>query len=248
MIMEARKKQGERVRDNIVFGDLDIDDVNEEDDVIDYQLPPCIHGSIPRHCMPYAVVGNDDDNDDAKKVNENQDVENNQKTKNRNLNDNGITGPAENAYLKICHHIYEANSMRSCFHDLDKQAKKNSPDKVPVRSVCVTIIIDYAQNLELPSMNANQPGETIYFSPITVPAFGIVDCNSDDDQLYAYIYQESEGQKGGNNVALLIMKFLKDKGYLDGEKRLKLSIVCDNCTGQNKVFSNERTYTLYGDE
>ena len=39
-------------------------------------------------------------------------------------------------------------------------------------------------------MNANQSGEIYYLCPITVPAFGIVDYNSDDNKLYAYVYQE----------------------------------------------------------
>ena len=69
---------------------------------------------------------------------------------------------------------------------------------------------------------------------MTVPAFGIVDYNSNNNHLYAYIYSKKEGRKGGNNVSLLIMKYLKDRNYLDGTTQLKLTIVCDNCTGQNK--------------
>ena len=70
---------------------------------------------------------------------------------------------------------------------------------------------------------------------MTVPVIGIVDCNSNNNHLYAYIYSKKEGRKGGNNVALLIMKHLKDQNYLDGNTQLKLTIVCNNCTGQNKT-------------
>ena len=70
--------------------------------------------------------------------------------------------------------------------------------------------------------------------PMIVPAFGIVDCNSDNNHLYAYIYSKKEGKKGANNVVSLIMKFFKESGYLDGNRRLKLTIMCDNCTGQKK--------------
>ena len=70
--------------------------------------------------------------------------------------------------------------------------------------------------------------------PMIVPAFGIVDCSTDHNHLYAYIYSEKEGNKGANDVVSLIMKFLKESGYLDGNRRLKLTIMCDNCTGQNK--------------
>ena len=96
------------------------------------------------------------------------------------------------------------------------------------------IIIDYAQNLEMPLMRKDQAGDVYYYTPMTVPAFGVVDCNTEKNHLHAYIYPESEGKKGSNDVTSLVMKFLKDKGFLDGTQRLKLSIVCDNCTGQNK--------------
>ena len=58
---------------------------------------------------------------------------------------------------------------------------------------------------------------------------------SDDDIFYAYMYLEVKGKKGESDVASLIMKFLEDKGYLDGQKCLRLNVVCNNCTGQNKV-------------
>ena len=100
--------------------------------------------------------------------------------------------------------------------------------------MCIVIVIDYCQNLEMPSFRKDQPGETYYFTPMTVPAFGIVDCNSKDNTLYCYIYSEAEGNKGGNAVASLIMKYLEEQNLLDGNKRGMLSVVCDNCPGQNK--------------
>ena len=69
---------------------------------------------------------------------------------------------------------------------------------------------------------------------MTVPTFGIVDVNNENNHLYAYIYSKKEGRRGGNDIVLLIMKFLKDQGYLDGNKQLMLTVVCNNCTGQNK--------------
>ena len=51
----------------------------------------------------------------------------------------------------------EAKSMREYFKQVEKEAKANAPGKVEVEKVCVCIIIDYAQNLEMPSYRSDQP-------------------------------------------------------------------------------------------
>ena len=48
------------------------------------------------------------------------------------------------------------------------------------------------------------------------------------------MYSEAEGGKGGNEVTTLITKYLSDKGYLDGTTQFDLTIIVDNCSGQNK--------------
>lgn len=52
----------------------------------------------------------------------------------------------------------------------------------------------------------------------------------------AYVYHEGEGGKGGNNVASLLWKDVHDRGWIDKNKgpRQELTIIQDNCTGQNK--------------
>ena len=47
--------------------------------------------------------------------------------------------------------------MREYFKQVEKEAKANAPGKVEVEKVCVCIIIDYAQNLEMPSFRSDQP-------------------------------------------------------------------------------------------
>ena len=58
------------------------------------------------------------------------------------------------------------------------------------------------------------------------------------EQLYAYIYTEGEGKKGGNNVVSLIHDTLKKKGVFEDAERLgpgkSLTLVFDNCGGKNK--------------
>ena len=48
------------------------------------------------------------------------------------------------------------------------------------------------------------------------------------------MYTEAEGEKGGNIVVSLIMKYLYKQGLLDGRQQYKLTIIMDNCDGQNR--------------
>ena len=98
----------------------------------------------------------------------------------------------------------------------------------------VVVIVDFCQNVQLPSHKKDQPEETYFFVPLNIYVLGVVDCNSLKDHLHAYMYTEAEGGKGGNLVASLIMKYLFDQGLLDGRQQYKLTIIMDNCTGQNQ--------------
>ena len=56
--------------------------------------------------------------------------------------------------------------------------------------------------------------------------------------LSAYVYDEGEGKKGGNNVCSLLYKRLEDEGCFEMAKEhgpgKELVFVFDNCAGQNK--------------
>ena len=84
---------------------------------------------------------------------------------------------------------------------------------------------------------SEQPGETYYYSPLNVFIFGI--CDHATEILSAYVYQEGEGKKGGNNVTSLLYKKIEDEGMIgfaenDGPG-YELCLVFDNCgAGQNK--------------
>ncbi len=76
------------------------------------------------------------------------------------------------------------------------------------------IVCDYAQNLELPHFGAEQPQDIYYFSAITVNIFGIADATKKPTTMLAYSYTEDQGGKGGNNVASLIVKALRELGWI----------------------------------
>ncbi len=94
-------------------------------------------------------------------------------------------------------------------------------------------ICDYAQNIELPFLGDQQPGDTYYLTPKSVYVFGMVDMahkynhivQSVGEHLHTHVYSEKEGDKGSNIVAYLIMKTLTNLDVLrDGEAGGKLTI------------------------
>lgn len=60
----------------------------------------------------------------------------------------------------------------------------------------------YCQNLNLPHLGEDQPGDTYYFSPISVYCFG--KCNAVTSHLTVYVDPESEGSKECNNAVSFV--------------------------------------------
>eukprot|EP00536_Pseudo-nitzschia_multiseries_P012467 jgi/Psemu1/208777/e_gw1.478.21.1 len=98
------------------------------------------------------------------------------------------------------------------------------------------LVVDYCQNAQLPNLGATQPGDTYYMLPLTVPILGLVDCSLEGGSLDAFAYHKGiGGKKGGDNIASIIIMLLKHKGWLkEDEKGGKLTVLMDNCGGQNK--------------
>jgi hypothetical protein len=82
--------------------------------------------------------------------------------------------------------------------------------------------------MEMPCFGKDQPAEMYYYMPKTINLFGIVDCNPVKEVLHTCGYGEEHGGKGGNNVASLLMKHLKDCGLLNGTKRDSLNVMMEN--------------------
>jgi hypothetical protein len=97
------------------------------------------------------------------------------------------------------------------------------------------MVCDYAQNLGLPHFGVEQPANIYYFLELTINTFGIADVTQKPMKMLAYGYTKDKGGKGGNNVASLIMKGLADLRWLKQDcPGKRLSIIMDNCGGQNK--------------
>ena len=140
-----------------------------------------------------------------------------------------IESRVSDAYL----HVQMARAHREAANKAISQAKECVGNEHSCRHYCVTM--DYAQNLGLPHFGANQPGETYYYSPLNVNVFGIVDNSCTPETLDAYAYHEGEAAKGANQVTSLLVKYLRDRNLLiEGETGASLTILADNCSGQNK--------------
>ena len=136
-------------------------------------------------------------------------------------------------------HVKAARSQRKLLNDKVEQAIKDVENNLPHKDTVHTLVVDYGQNMQLPWFGENQPGETYYYTPLNVYNLGVVNTAENKlhkikDKLYAHVYTEAGGAKGGNNVSLLIMKTLKILGWDNIETGKELNIVFDNCPGQNK--------------
>ena len=146
----------------------------------------------------------------------------------------------ESLVERAADHVRAAQAMRRAIKEREMESQQLYDSNVEHESMSYTVVIDYAQNLDVPHFGGQQPGETYYYSPKSVYVFGVCDMWLRPTQLYAYCYEEETGKKGGNNVASLLMLHLHSRGLLPvnedstPRKGKKLTVACDNCGGQNK--------------
>ena len=143
--------------------------------------------------------------------------------------------------LRAALHVRRADVQREGYQRAEAAAIACKQSKKDHTQSSYTLVVDYGQNMELPTFSSEQPGMTYYFSPLTVNNLGIVDhahVNEDGSvvmHMHAHVYHEGVGKKGANNVASLLTKTLKDNNIIrENESGFKLTVVFDNCTGQNK--------------
>jgi hypothetical protein len=136
-------------------------------------------------------------------------------------------------------HVRQAKSQRALCQLKIVEAQEDFAANKPHSERRRTIVMDYSQNIDMPQVGESQPGRTYYYSPLRIYVFGIVECGKLGGELFSYLYHEGEGDKGGDQVASMVMLYLKQRGLLpdfhdDHEAGKELTIICDNCPGQNK--------------
>jgi hypothetical protein len=143
--------------------------------------------------------------------------------------------------LEAAVHIKMARAQRALYQAKVQLAVDSAIAGKNHSEMVYTFVVDYGQNMELPTYRREQPGVTYYYSPLSVYNLGIVNhahlCDDGrvTEHLHAHVYHEGVGKKGANNVASLIVKTLQQLNLLrEDSAGGELNIIFDNCSGQNK--------------
>ncbi|POM81324.1 Hypothetical protein PHPALM_720 [Phytophthora palmivora] len=102
-------------------------------------------------------------------------------------------------------------------------------DLADVSDEHAVIIMDYSQNIALPSV-ANTPSQWYFLSLRSVNVFGIYFANKGIQ--YNYVYDETVAGKGTDEVNSMLHHFIDHIVITNGYR--KLTVYADNCGGQNK--------------
>lgn len=108
------------------------------------------------------------------------------------------------------------------FYDLKRKARKAASKTKTFEAIC----IDYGKNLSVPNVSTN---DVYYRRQLSVFCF-IIHILS-NNTCYFFVYPESDGKKGSDNVCQMLFEFLKN--HLDNNVE-NLQIYADSCGGQNK--------------
>ncbi len=88
-----------------------------------------------------------------------------------------------------------------------------------------TFVVDYGQYMEMQAFGGNQPGDSYYFTLLSVYNLGVVNCahiHSEEaepkDHMHCHVNHEGIASKGANNVASLILQILTEIGVMRGRR------------------------------
>ena len=107
--------------------------------------------------------------------------------------DNNDSEEVEAIISKAYRHVKNAKLQRELFKSKETDAKDDYKANVPHAQRRYTLVADYCQNMGLPHFGGEQPGETYYYSPLSVYCFGVVDVTT--DTMYAHLYEEGKAVK-----------------------------------------------------
>lgn len=111
------------------------------------------------------------------------------------------------------------------FYSRKKMAKMDSRKNSNTGAICM----DFAKNLQVPNIPTN---DIYYKRQLSVYAFNVHVSSTSGS--YFYVYSETEGKKGSDDVCSLLHNFIYS--HFDPEVK-NLKIFCDSCSGQQKNFT-----------
>ncbi len=144
--------------------------------------------------------------------------------------------------LPVSQHVSNAQVQCLYYKALVCKARLDCKNNLSHSDRSYTFVVDYGQNMEVPFFGETQPGDSYYYTPMSVYNLGVVNSghlhdgeNEPKDHMHCHVYDEGIAGKGSNNVASLIMKTLHDLKLLkNDESGGELNIFFANCSGQNK--------------
>lgn len=150
--------------------------------------------------------------------------------------------PVEQSFLEVSDHIRDAVAQRKFAARMRARALQDTQNNVAWSERTVLFFFDYAQTVECPFFGFEQPGDTYYYSPLSMNIFGVADSCDEQETLYTFCYHEGQGRKGGNNVASMLDCYLRRQLNMPRMGPMQkditwgghLVLIADNCTGQNK--------------
>lgn len=111
------------------------------------------------------------------------------------------------------------------FYDRKKVATQNSKTSAVKEAIC----FDYGRNLPIPNVSTN---DVYYRRQLSLHAFNITVLSS--GKSYFYLYTETVGKRGSDDVCSLLHDFVYNHLPLDVKE---IYLFCDSCGGQNKNFT-----------
>jgi len=146
----------------------------------------------------------------------------------------GAIQAAELNLSKAKKHVVQYQIQREASNFFISVAKLDLTNRLPPSFQRKVLTIDMGQNLAVPNFAADQVGNVYYFSPLTVYFFGFVDNVAPKEEMKAYIWHEGEGNRDANNICSCLLKDFTARGYFPQKNYSSLTIIADNCGGQNK--------------
>ena len=134
---------------------------------------------------------------------------------------------------KIKEYVLQARGMKIICENKQLQVKETA--NLPPSEQIVTVIGDYAHNLDLIHTGDEKSGECYYMSPVNLYIFGLVDDSLHKNKCKGFTYLESMGSKRGRNLALFILSYLCKKSFIM-ESTLPITTNFSNNTKTNVIL------------
>lgn len=128
---------------------------------------------------------------------------------------NKVEKETEEILLRVALHVKRSDYQREGYQIVNEEAVECKLNNKLRSQTTYLFVVDFGQNLELPTFMKEEPAMTYYFSPLTVYNLGIVSHAHNrpdgmvDDHMHAHIYCKGIGKKQADNVASLKMKTLR---------------------------------------